>query len=909
VGRLRELAEIGAPRPGGDRRLLLFAGPFGAGKTALLRAAGDQAREHGTAVAHAQATEPASGHAFGVAFTLVGPALAEAALARAGHAGKAADTLDAAGETAVRRALAEAVLRRAAEEPLLLTVDDAHLADAPSLALLAHLGTAPEGTGLSIVATVRRDAEPGPGAPLFGLYHAASTIRVLEPLSDADARVLVEERLGSSGSAERLLHLAAGNPLLLAALADAVARGETSRLGDPVPPTIVTRAQRELRRLDGETPAVARALAILARPAPLARVAAVAGLSLDAVDRAAETLEAAGLIDGGPELAFVQPLTARAVVAGTPAREQTRLHTRASELLHEADEPLDEIAGHLLHADRLGRDWAVDALLDAELRARAAGEHDEAVAFGRRALDEPPGADRRTGVLRELAFTEADAGLPEAADRLREAMRLSVLPDERARCALRLGQLLMVAGDRAGAGVLLDGMIELSGDVSGPLADELRAARAVVAVNDLQVDAHERIAELERLSPEYAGPIERSGLAVEAMTGTFMLTLDHERAIALCRRALAGGALLSEETAGGITLRFVTGTLATADALDLGLEVTEALVVAEEARGARLGLAAARYSRAWQRYYRGEVAGAISSVREALDEAPADWAYMPPARAVLGLALLERDEPDAAAEAADLEPRPAWQGSILWPLLLCGQARIAVARGETDTALALTAQVRALEQVTGASNPALLDRGAIETLARVQAGDRDGAHEVATRDLEQARRWGAPRAVGTALRSLALATMEADLEAAVALLVESQAVLQASPSGLERVRTELDLGIALRRSGRLREAREPLAQALHTADDLGLLALARRAREELAVSGARPRRNALSGVDALTPAERRTATLAAAGRTNKAIAAELFVTVKAVEKHLGATYDKLGIRSRRELADHLGPDD
>jgi len=908
VGRARELAEIGALHAGGDRGLLVLAGSFGAGKTALLRAAGDEARERGIDVAHVPATEAATDHAFGVAFALVGPERAEAALARAGREGRAPDTLDGAGRTALRRALADDLLRRAATEPLLLSVDDAHLADGPSLALLAHLATAPGAAGLSLLATVRRDAEPGPDAPLSGLYRAAATILPLGPLEDDAARAVLHDRLGPAGSVDRLLRLAAGNPLLLVALGDAVARGETSSLGAPVPPAVVSRVARELRRLDGDAPAVARALAVLDRPATLALVAAVAGLDLGTVDRAAETLEAAGLILGGPELGFVQPLTGRAVVAGMPAREQTRLHTRASELLHAADGPLDEIAAHLLDADRLGRDWAVDTLLDAELRARAAGEHDEAVAFGRRALDEPPGAERRTRVLRELAFTEADAGLPEAADRLREAMRLSALPDERARCALRLGQLLMVAGDRAGAGVLLDGMIELAGDVSGPLADELRAARAVVAVNDLQVDAHERIAELERLSPEYAGPIERSGLAVEAMTGTFMLTLDHERAVALCRRALAGGALLSEETAGGITLRFVTGTLAAADALDLGLEVTEALVVAEEARGARLGLAAARYSRAWQRYYRGDAAGAISSVRAALDEAPTDWAYMPPARAVLGLALLERDEPEAAAAAADLEPRPAWRGSILWPLLLCGQARIAVARGETDAALTLTAQVRELEQVTGARNPALLDRGAIETLARLQAGDRVGAHEIATGDLELARRWGAPRAVGTALRSLALATTEVDLEAAVALLAESHEVLRASPSGLERVRTEVELGTALRRSGRLREAREPLAQALHTADELGLLALARRAREELAVSGARPRRNALSGVEALTPAERRTATLAAAGRTNKAIAAELFVTVKAVEKHLGATYDKLGIRSRRELAAHLRPE-
>jgi len=67
----------------------------------------------------------------------------------------------------------------------------------------------------------------------------------------------------------------------------------------------------------------------------------------------------------------------------------------------------------------------------------------------------------------------------------------------------------------------------------------------------------------------------------------------------------------------------------------------------------------------------------------------------------------------------------------------------------------------------------------------------------------------------------------------------------------------------------------------------------------------RPRREALSGVDSLTPSERRVADLAAAGRTNRDVAQELFVTPKTVEVHLSNAYRKLGIRSRRELAGAL----
>jgi DNA-binding CsgD family transcriptional regulator len=75
-----------------------------------------------------------------------------------------------------------------------------------------------------------------------------------------------------------------------------------------------------------------------------------------------------------------------------------------------------------------------------------------------------------------------------------------------------------------------------------------------------------------------------------------------------------------------------------------------------------------------------------------------------------------------------------------------------------------------------------------------------------------------------------------------------------------------------------------------------------RAREELETSGARPRRPAQSGRDALTPAELRAARLAADGLANREIAHTLFVTVKTVETELGHAYSKLGIRSRRDLA-------
>ncbi|MCW3063810.1 MAG: transcriptional regulator, LuxR family, partial [Solirubrobacterales bacterium] len=141
----------------------------------------------------------------------------------------------------------------------------------------------------------------------------------------------------------------------------------------------------------------------------------------------------------------------------------------------------------------------------------------------------------------------------------------------------------------------------------------------------------------------------------------------------------------------------------------------------------------------------------------------------------------------------------------------------------------------------------------------------------------------------------------AEEDVAVRLQREAVAVLAGGPAELEHARALADLGATLRRSSDRIAAREPLLLALSEADRLGATVVAERAREELVASGLRPRRAQLAGVAALTPRQRRVCELAASGRTNQAVAQELFVTVKTVETHLLAAYRKLGIRSKGEL--------
>jgi DNA-binding CsgD family transcriptional regulator len=143
----------------------------------------------------------------------------------------------------------------------------------------------------------------------------------------------------------------------------------------------------------------------------------------------------------------------------------------------------------------------------------------------------------------------------------------------------------------------------------------------------------------------------------------------------------------------------------------------------------------------------------------------------------------------------------------------------------------------------------------------------------------------------------------------IELLSEAVPAGDEIPTRLEQILALIDLGAALRRANQRAAAREPLRRALDLSHRGGATAIAQRARTALAATGARPRRVMLSGVESLTPSERRIAGLAAQGLTTRGIAEALFITPKTVEFHLRHSYRKLEISGRGELADALGDGD
>jgi DNA-binding CsgD family transcriptional regulator len=141
-----------------------------------------------------------------------------------------------------------------------------------------------------------------------------------------------------------------------------------------------------------------------------------------------------------------------------------------------------------------------------------------------------------------------------------------------------------------------------------------------------------------------------------------------------------------------------------------------------------------------------------------------------------------------------------------------------------------------------------------------------------------------------------LAAAKADVEQAQALLEEAVAKHEAVGDPFGRARALLALGLVRRRARQKRAAREAIEAALAGFDELGAASWAASARAELGRVGGRTR------IEGLTPAERRVADLVVQGRTNREVAAALFLGERTVASHLTHIYAKLGVRSRTELA-------
>ena len=376
---------------------------------------------------------------------------------------------------------------------------------------------------------------------------------------------------------------------------------------------------------------------------------------------------------------------------------------------------------------------------------------------------------------------------------------------------------------------------------------------------------------------------------------------DRASCIEYAERAVAGGALFSQDNA---AFAFSTVTLTVADQWDTARAIFDDAFADARIRGSISAFAVASIFRGYLHVFTGDLSEAEADLRNAVDASRQHGlaSGMPYALAFLADAQMQRGDLEAAIETlaqVDALPELAREHAFVYD----ARGRLRYLQGRHRDALAEFDKGRQVYESVGGTNPAVVSWRSQMALAHHQLGEIDEAKRLAAEEVELARRWGAPRALAKSLR---VAGMIEGGERGIELLEEAAALLGDSEAILERARGLLELGSALRRANRRSDAREHLRQALELAHQGEAAPLVTRAQDELMATGARPRRVALSGLDALTPSERRVAGMAAKEMTNRDIAQALFVTPKTVEVHLSSVYRKLGIASRAQLGGALG---
>ena len=913
----------------GVGRVLVIGGPAGIGKTTLLGAARALAHDAGANVRLARGAELEQGFAFGVVRQLFEPMIAMASEA------ERRDWLSGAAELAAPLFEAEALLADADHgdsvyprlhglywmcaniartRPLALCVDDAQWADDPSVAFLGYLARRLEELPVLVTLAVRTPLS-GAAAPLSVLLDDR-TLRVLalRGLSvDGVERMLALQVAGrvEEGFAEACHAATAGNPFLLRELAlelhergIAPTAANAGSVESLVPQRVATAVLTRLAKISPAATPLAQAIAVLGDGAAIGVAAALARLDEQSALAAASAIRAGSLLGEGPQLNFAHPIIRAAVYSSLLADERSIRHGEAAALLHARGALPEQVAAQLLLAGGVEEPWVLEVLMEAARSALILGAPRNAVDYLRRALEVERSEDGRAELLTQLGHAEMLSGLSDAAEHLGDAVRLTADPDERARVSIMLGQLLKFTGRADRAIDVLSGIDGVSDPrVADRVETELLSTAAIS--NRAHALLSERIEAVQDPGRAARSDRERYELVLLAYE-KLLVNRPVSEILDLIARAGAGAGSSDErivlppgETTAGAVLIYC-------DQLDEVAAWFDRVIERSRRRGSLTSLVIGLSLNAEIAYRRGDLAGALAAASDAFElskevSAGGPFLFQYPIATYNSAAIEEgRSEP----ELRDLLQRTdeSLDGDTAHEsVVLYSRARLLLALGDPRAALDGLLAIGELPHSSGVGAPAFVAWRSAAALVAHQLGDQRAARRLAAEEVELARGFGAARALGIALRAFALVQSPPAVDA----LEEAISVLERSPARLERARTLVDLGAAIRRAGERAASRARLRDGHDLAVVCGATRLAEHARQEIAASGERVSRGGLHGVESLTPSELRIAELAADGQTNREIAQSLFITQKTVETHLRHVFDKLDIRSRRRLREAL----
>jgi len=928
---LTELAAAVERAGAGQGSAVLIEGSAGIGKTRLLGAARELGRDRDMRVLAARGNALEREFSYGVVRQLFESLLAaapeqERAALLAGSAGLSRPVFEPEGpgppqpdgSFAILHGLYWLAVNTSDAQPLLLAADDLHWADRPSLRFLEYLLGRLEDTPILVVAAFR-PAEPGAESLVLASPGPLATRIELDAFSEQGSAMLVRRQLsaGADPTFCRACHVSSGgNPLLLTELVGALAR-------DGIPPTekraraiielgskaVSRTVQVRLARLRPEVHRIAEAAAVLGDGASFRVVARLAEVDEGAAYEAVATLYRLDILCPEERIEFVHPLVRAAIYEDLGPREHERAHARAATILGEAGESHERVAAHLMRVPPSGDAWTVKTLREAARRALSAGGAEVAASYLRRAVQEPPPQDEQADVLFELGSAEVLIEAPVAAEHLADALSLTDDRELRGRRAELLARTLLFTGPPKRAVEVAERAREELGSSHPELRRRLEATLLFAA--NFDPSAADSVDALEAAACEAEAGQD---FGSKALLGNWvyreaLACVPASEVIPRAMRAHEGGALIAEDNGGGACM-FAAAVLALADS-DLALSICGACLEAARRDGSVFGYSASMVFGCQAHVLRGELRDAVADGQagvEAVEAYGLQGIGRPWPASLLAAAQMERGELDEAGRtldrvAGDDDPIP---DTHLWDWFLDTRSRLWIARGDLRRGLEETLECGRRFESCGGRNPAFIAWRSRAALCLTQLGEEpERARELAEEELELARTWGAPRTLGAALRARGLVVGgDEGLES----LREAVEVLDPSPARLELARALTDLGAALRRGGQRSDSREPLRRGMELAHRCGATPLAERARTELRASGARPRSLVRTGVESLTPSERRVAGMGADGLSNREIAQRLFVTQKTIEAHMRSIFRKLDISAREQLDQVLHPD-
>ncbi|MER7376179.1 helix-turn-helix transcriptional regulator [Streptomyces lanatus] len=816
--------------------IAVITGPVGSGRSAVLEWTVERARAAGFAVGVARCSPRESRIPYGTITQLLGtlcrPSRIGALASGIGPTSRPTDTV---------ARMCDTLLALSAGRPVLLAVDDLHLADPDSLRRLVGLAhRALQGAVLAVSTSPVPVRQVFDAAAAVAEHSYPARTLTLDPLTTAEARDLVEARVGHP--VERTVLTVAGiagwSPAVLHAVADRITALGRPLDTDAVPQLVAaartawsTRALTTVQGLPKSALALLRATAVGGHPSEPTRLAALAGLDDVAFADAVDMLRACGLLTDTDLPRLRHPWFADDVLAGMTGPERDRLLRRAAAPHGEEGTRGDTAAEPHGDVPCLVHPWTTSGSA-CSVRPRQAADTDTASL--RNALCEPGTETERARRLIRLAAAEAVTA-PQAADgRLRQVM-LRHLTRETWPHVLYAADLLLSRGDAETARWAIADAHQRA--LTTIPDDELRPLRALGRL------AHKEKGGLPLVAPPPAHSDRPGHPAQSAVLAWTLATRgdDRPRALELARAAL-------DEPAAVPFMCRIAAARALLCADDVPAALGRLAAVAADARRDNAVAAAAQallsLAEAEVRLGRGEEAlRELTAATRALPLASWHGLLAPRLAAAEILALIRCDRLEearrASAEAAGTRPEGH---SVTAAFLLYARAELALIDGDAARALLFLEECGRVLRAKRWRNPMLLPWRGVAAVAHHLLGAPATADDLLAKELGVAERWGTVGAF-TELRAGTLAAL--------------------ARNGVEIPWTA--------GPGRLPTAAEE--------------------------SGPEP--------DPLTPSECEVTALVVDGLANREIARRLGLATRTVELRLTHVYRKLGVKGRAALVARL----